>query len=198
MAAVMVRVTGVVCVKLPDVPVTVMVKPPVAAVLLAARVSVLEPVVLAGLRNALTPLGMPEALKLTVPVKPFCGVTVMVLPPLEPCVRLTLPGVAESAKLGAALTVRVSVVVSVKLPEVPVIVTVAVPAVAVLLAESVSVLVVDVLLGLKEAVTPAGRPDAAKLTLPEKPPWGAKEIALVPLVPCTRVKLPGVAERRKP
>ena len=86
----------------------------------------------------------------------------------------------------------------VKLPEVPVMITVTVPAVAVLLAESVSVLLVEVLGGAKEAVTPLGRPVADKLTLPEKPPWGAKEIVLEPLVPCTRVRLPGVAASKKP
>ena len=183
MAAVRVSVSEAVCIKLPDVPVIAMVKPPVEAVLLAARVRVLKPVVLAGLKKAFTPLGIPEALRLTVPVKAFWGVTVMVLPPLEPCVRLTLLGAAESAKFGAAFTVRVRVVEPVKVPEVPIMVTVAVPVAAVLLAESVSTLLVDVLLGLKEAVTPAGRPVADKLTLPEKPPWGAKEIVLVPLVP---------------
>jgi len=187
-----------VCIKLPDVPVTVTVKPPVVAVLLAARVSVLVPVVPAGLKMAFTPLGKPDAAKLTLPVKPFWRVTVMVLAPLEPCVRLTLLGAAESAKSGAPFTVRVRLVELVKLPEVPVMVTVAVPAVAVLLAESVSTLLVEVLLGLKEAVTPLGRPDAERLTLPANPPWGAKEIVVEPLVPCTSVRLPGVAESRKP
>ena len=61
------------------------------------------------------------------------------------------------------------VAVCVKLPDVPVMVTVTVPAVAVLLAESVNVLVVEVLLGLKDAITPPGRPDADKLTLALKP-----------------------------
>jgi len=125
--------------------------------------------------NRLPPLGIPDALKLTLPVKPFWRVTVMVLAPLEPWVRLTLLGAAESAKSGAPFTVRVRLVELVKLPEVPVMVTVAVPAVAVLLAESVSTLLVEVLLGLKEAVTPLGRPDAERLTLPANPPWGAKE-----------------------
>lgn len=173
----------VVCVKVPEAPVTVTVKPPVAAVLLAAMVSLLVPVVLAGLKKAFTPLGNPEAVKLTLPVKPFWGVTVMVLAPLEPWVRLTLLGAAENAKSGTPFTVRVIVVELIALPEVPVMVTVAVPAAAVLLAESVNTLLVEALLGLKEAVTPAGRPVADRLTLPEKPPWGAKEIVLVPLVP---------------
>lgn len=197
-AAVTVRVTVAVCVKLPEVPVTVMVKPPVAAVLLAARMSVLVPVVPTGLKMAFTLLGTPEALKLTVPVKPFRGVTVMVLAPLDPCERFTLLGATENPKSGAAFTVRLIVVESVKLPEMPMTVMVAVPATAVPLAESVRVLVVEVLPGLKAAVTPAGRPDADKLTVPEKPPSGVKAIVLVPLVPCTSVRLPGVADSRKP
>jgi hypothetical protein len=53
----------------------------------------------------------------------------------------------------------------VKLPEVPVMVSVTVPVVAVLLAESVSVLVLVALLGLNDAVTPLGIPEADKLTL---------------------------------
>jgi hypothetical protein len=44
-------------------------------------------------------------------------------------------------------------------------VTVTVPVVAVLLAESVSVLVLVALLGLNDAVTPLGIPEADKLTL---------------------------------
>ena len=183
LAAATVSVSKVVCVKLPDVPVTVAVKPPVEAVLLAAKVNVLVPAVLAGLKKAFTPLGKPDTVKLTFPVKPFWGVTVMVLPPLDPCVRLTLFGNAESAKFGAAFTLRLIVVVLVKLPELPVIVTVTVPAVAVLSAESFSVLEVRVLLGLKDAVTPPGKPDADKLTLPEKPPWGVTLMVLVPLAP---------------
>jgi len=64
-------------------------------------------------------------------------------------------------KLGAGteFTVRAMVVLFVKLPEVPVMVTVAAPAVAVLLAVSVKVLVGSGRLGLKEAVTPLGKPD---------------------------------------
>jgi len=84
-----------VCVKLPDVPVTVTVAVPIAAVLLAVNVNVLVPDVLLGLNVAVTPPGKPVADKLTLPVKPFCGVTVMVLPPLLPCTRVKLLGDAE-------------------------------------------------------------------------------------------------------
>ena len=55
------------------------------------------------------------------------------------------------------------------MPDAPAMVMVTVPSAAVLLAVSVSVLVVGVLVGLKDAVTPLGRPEADKLTLPLKP-----------------------------
>ena len=87
--------TVVVLVKLPDVPVTVTVTVPVAAVLLAVSVNVLVLAVLLGLNDAVTPLGTPDANKLTLPLKPFCGVTVMVLPPLAPCAIVKLFGEAE-------------------------------------------------------------------------------------------------------
>jgi hypothetical protein len=81
--------------KLPEVPVMVTVTVPVVAVLLAVNVKVL--VVVAGfvLKDAVTPLGSPDADKVTLPVKPFCGVTVTVLVPAVPCVIVKLPGAAE-------------------------------------------------------------------------------------------------------
>ena len=82
-------------VKLPDVPVTVTVTAPVVAVLLAVKVSVLLLAVLVGLNDAVTPLGRPDADKLTLPLKPFCGVTVMVLVPVVPCAIVKLFGDAE-------------------------------------------------------------------------------------------------------
>jgi len=57
---------------------------PVAAVLLAVNVRVLVVVVLPGLNAAVTPLGKPEAERLTLLLKPLCGVTVMVLVPFAP------------------------------------------------------------------------------------------------------------------
>ena len=73
------RLTVVVCVKLPDVPVIVTVNVPVVAPLLAVSVNVLVLVVLLGLSVAVTALGWPEADRLTLPVKPFSGLTVIVL-----------------------------------------------------------------------------------------------------------------------
>jgi hypothetical protein len=57
----------------------------------------------------------------------------------------------------------------VKLPEAPVMVTGIVPIVAVPLAVSVTVLAVLAGFGVNDAVTPLGKPDTDKLTLPLKP-----------------------------
>jgi hypothetical protein len=64
--------------------VIVTVEVPVAA--LTPTVSAKELVVVAevGLKDVVTPLGKPDADKLTLPVKPFRGATVMVLEPLDP------------------------------------------------------------------------------------------------------------------
>ena len=90
---------------------------------------------------------------------------------------------------------RERVAVLVKLPDEPATVTVLVPGGAVLLAVNVNVLVLVVLLGLNNAVTPLGRPDADKLTLPLKPFRGVTVMVLVPLAPWTTVRLLGEAER---
>jgi hypothetical protein len=179
--------------------VTVTVAAPVVAVLLAVSVNVLVLVVLVGLKLAVTPLGRPEAERLTEPLKPLTGVTVMVLVPLAPRLMVTLAGEAESEKFGTAtaFTVRLMVVLRVKAPEVPVMVTVEVPVVAVPLAVNVTVLLVVVLPGLKDAVTPLGRPEADKLTLPLNPFTGLTVMVLLPLPPCVTVTLVGDAESEK-
>src|SRR5215469_18804942 len=79
------------------VPVMVTVNVPMLAVPLAVRVSVLVLAVLVGLNDAVTPLGKPEADKLTLPLKPFCGLIVMVLVPAAPCVIVRLFGEATRA-----------------------------------------------------------------------------------------------------
>ena len=71
---------------------------PVAAVAFAVRVNVLVVVVGFGLKDAVTPLGRPEALNVTLPVKPPNGVTVMVLVPLFPCTTVTELGFAPKVK----------------------------------------------------------------------------------------------------
>jgi hypothetical protein len=108
-------------------------------------------------------------------------------------------GEAEREKLGVAVAFTDSEreVVLVRLPEVPVMVSVVLPVVAELLAVNVKVLVLAVLLGLNDALTPAGRPDTDKLTFPLKPFCGATVNVLVPVVPCTIVKLAGDADSVK-
>ena len=94
-------------------------------------------------------------------------------------------GEALTLKAGVAdeLTVRASVVVAVRLPEVPVMVTVAAPVVAVALAVSVRTLVPVVGFVPNVAVTPLGRPDAASVTLPLNPFTSVTVMVLVPLPP---------------
>jgi hypothetical protein len=97
----------------------------------------------------------------------------------------------ESVKVGA-YTFRVRVVVAVRLPEVPVMVSVLVPTLAVLLAVRVSVLVFVVGLGEKLAVTPLGKPDTARFTLPLNPYSGVTKIDAGLDVPWPRFKMPGL------
>jgi len=93
-APLMVMVTVVVWLKLPDVPVIVITFEPAAADALAVRVNVLVEVVGFGLNAAVTPLGNPEAANVTLPLKPFEGTTAMVLVPLVPGGTTSLLGVA--------------------------------------------------------------------------------------------------------
>src|SRR5258708_3886201 len=161
---------------------------PVAAVLLAVSVMML------GAKDEVTPLGRQEAAKTTLPMKPFRFVTVMVLVPLAPCISVRVVGEADRLKFGTragALTVRLTVVVWLKVPEVPVMVTVDVPVAAEVLAVSV------MMLPAKDEVTPLGRPEAAKATLPVKPFRFVTVMALVPLAPWVMLRLVGNAERLK-
>ena len=148
---------------------------------------------------AVTPLGKPVALNVVAELNPPVLVMVILLAPLPPCVTVTEVGDAAMVKFGVAVefTVNARVVVAVKLPEVPVIVTVADPVVAVLLAVSVSTLVPVVGFVPNAAVTPLGRPDAARVTLPENPPTSVTLIVLVPLPPCVTVILLGEADNVK-
>ena len=185
------------CDSVPDLPLTLTLKAPVVAELLTVNVNVLPDVEEFGLKVAVTPVGRLDAEKLTVPVKPRIGLTVIVDVPVLPRATLRLLGDAERLKFGPGFTVRAIVVVCVRPPDVPVIVTLKFPVDAVPLAVSVSVLVLVVLLGLNDGVTPLGRPEADRLTLPLKPLCGLTVIVLVPLAPWVIVMLEGDAERLK-
>ncbi len=95
-AGVTVRETVVKWDKAPEVPVMVTVKVPRAAVVLAVTVSALVVVVLTGLNAAVTPPGRPEADRLTPLLKPFSGLTVMVVAPFVPWPTLRLLGEADT------------------------------------------------------------------------------------------------------
>ncbi len=169
-------------------------KAALAAVVETVRVAVpaLAPVITTGLVEpklkvgrswALVGLEVIAAARVTLPVNPPEGVMVMVLVPLPPGVTDSVEADGATVTVGAALTVRATVVDAVKLPEVPVIVTVAAPMVTVLLA--VSVITLEPVVGLvaKAAVTPLGRPDAARVTLPVNPPVSVTVIVSVALLP---------------
>lgn len=106
-----VSLMAVVAAKLPEVPVMVTVAVPVVAEALAANVSTLLPVAGFVPNVAVTPLGSPEAARVTPSANPFTGVTVMVVVPLPPWIRFKLAGESESVKPGilpAVPCVRVS------------------------------------------------------------------------------------------
>jgi hypothetical protein len=76
--------------RLPEVPVMVTIAIPGVAVLLAASANVLFPVEGLGEKDAVTPLGNPDAAKFTLPVNPHCGVTLMVAVAVLPSFMLRL------------------------------------------------------------------------------------------------------------
>lgn len=125
---------------------------------------------------------------------------VIALVPLVPCVMVTDVGDAAMVKFAdaAALTVSEMVVVAVRLPDVPVMVTVEVPVVAVLLAVNDTVLVEVVGFVPNVAVTPLGKPEAERVTLPENPPTSVTVTVLVPAEPpCVIETLLGEADSVK-
>lgn len=104
-AGVTVSFTVVVCVMLPDTPVTVTVEVPTVALALAVKVNVLVVVAGLGLKAAVTPLGNPEALKVTLLLNPFCGLIVILLVAVPLCATDTELGFALKLKLAVATTV---------------------------------------------------------------------------------------------
>ncbi len=97
---VMVSATVVVSVSEPEVPVTVTVDEPVAAE--AAAVSVITSVsdTVPAAKLAVTPVGRPDAVNVTVPVNPPVAVMVTVLVPVPPSATDTLAGEGVSVKPG--------------------------------------------------------------------------------------------------
>ena len=78
---------------------------PAAAELLAVNVITLDAVVGLVPNEAVTPVGRPEAARVTLPLNPLSGVTVTVSVPLLPPVTDKLGADGESVKLDVPLTV---------------------------------------------------------------------------------------------
>ena len=106
-------------------------------------------------------------MKVTTPVKPFWGVTVIVSLPLVPGFTVTLEVAAARLNAGV-VTTKLTGTALVREPDVPPTVNTNEPAEADLDAARVSVLLPP-LTALKVAETPAGKPEAAKATTPAKP-----------------------------
>jgi hypothetical protein len=202
----MVKETEVLSISPPPVPVTVIVEVPTAEALLtvSVRVEVPEPPeMLAGLKLAVTPDGRPLADKATALLNPPAATLVMVEVPELPAFTLTDAGFAESEKLAVVplVIVRLMVAVSVKPPPVPVMVTVEVPTLALLLAVRVSVdepEPPEMLVGLKLAVTPDGKPLADRETALLNPPETLLEIVEVPELPAWTLNVVGSADNENP
>jgi hypothetical protein len=100
--------------------------------------------------------------------------------------------------VGAAVTVTVMATAAFRLPEVPLTVNCVALSAVELAAVRVSVLLAVVLGGLNDAVTPVGKPDAVKTTVPPKPPTGLTVIAAVPTPPAATLTLEGEDPRLNP
>ncbi len=163
--------TEVAALKVPEVPVTVkFAGPPIAAVLEAVSVSTCVPATVPAAKLAVTPAGSPFAARATAPLNPPSDVTVIVLVALLVWATDSVAGAATSVKLGGTLTVREMMVELVKVPAVPVTVNGTGPPAAAA-PPALSVRVVEAVAGFVEnaAVTPLGKPVAAKVTPPLKP-----------------------------
>lgn len=158
---------------------------PVAAVLVAVNVTVFRKLVLPARNTAVTPAGRPLTVTFTVPLKPVPGVNVRLVSALLPWGSVIEVGAAARVKPGGGVvTVSPMIAFAVMEPEVPVTVMLLVPVAAVAVAVKVSVAPVVVEAWLKTAVTPAGKPETTRLTVPANVPVGFTVIFVVFDAPC--------------
>ena len=187
----------------PPVPLMVMVRFPVVALLptVTVIVDVPEPGagIELGLKLTLTRDPWPLADKAMAELKPpEIAVVIVDFPELP---RATLSDEALMVKLGfVPVTVSVTVVLAVVLPEVPFTVIVYVPTAVedptVIVMLELPAPVIEV--GLKPTVTPFGCPVAVNPMAPLKPPVTVLVMVEVPACPCTTETEAGEAERLKP
>lgn len=155
----------------PEVPVIVTVAEPADTVLSAVSVMTVLPVDGFGENEAITPAGKPVTVKLILPLKPFSGFTRTLDFVVPPEARVTTPGASEIVKDCCVIVIDVDPTPLTE-PEVPVMVICEVPGAALLLTVSVRTLELVVGFVANAAVTPLGRPETAKVTLPLKPYCG--------------------------
>jgi hypothetical protein len=100
MGGLVMRLSVVLLIDVPDVPVIVTATVPAGAVALAVRVSTLLMLAGFGTNVAVTPLGNPDTAKLVLPENPFFGFIAIMIVPLFPCTTPTVFGEDESVKNG--------------------------------------------------------------------------------------------------
>ena len=100
---VMVNAMAVLAVRVAEVPVIITVYVPAAAELLAASVITLDAALGFVPNVAVTPVGTPDAARVTLPLNPPMSVTLMVLVPLLPAATVSVSGAGESVKPGAGV-----------------------------------------------------------------------------------------------
>jgi hypothetical protein len=178
-----VSVIEVVALSVPEVPVMVIGYVPATVDAATAKVATLEVVDEVGLNVAVTPVGIPEAANVTLPVNGLTSVTVMVSVPLAPGATDRVAAEGLSVKLPLLVTVSETEVVALSVPEVPVMVIGYVPGTVVEATASVTTLEVADEAGLNVAVTPVGIPEAANVTLPTNGLESVTVMVSVPLAP---------------
>jgi len=169
-----------------EVPWIVIADVPALAEVLAVSDSKLLPVVGFVPKEAVTPAGSPDAVRVTAPLNPPRSVTLIASVPPESglIVRAAADGVRVKLPVPPVEPmVSVIVVLAESVPDVPVIVTVDDPTAAVLLAFRVRTLAAVTGFVPKAAVTPAGNPEAARVTPPVNEPTSDTEMVSVPLLP---------------
>ena len=202
-AAVTVSWKVVLCVFPPPVPVRVMVYVPmgVVAAVEIVRVEVNDGVPEDGLKVAVTPVGRPDADRVTTSLKPSIDEMETVAVVDSPCVMESEVGLTEMLKsgTGAATTVSRYVQLCVFPPPLPVIFTVYLRTGVVVAADIVSLDVKSGVpeTGVKVAVTPAGRPEADKLTVLVKSSLARTDTVALTDSPCTAEPEVGLTEMLK-
>ena len=186
-----VSVTVTVCLSDPLVPAIVKVYEPAVALDAAVNLSALTalPVILAGVKVALTLVGKPETESATAELNPFTGVANTFTEVELPVTTSKLVKDGVTAKLGAAM-ISETFTVCFRDPLVPVMVIVEELPTALEATVSFNALIVVplMLVGVKVAVTPLDNPETASATAELKPFCGV-------IVRLSKPELPGAMER---